>query len=105
MVGDGNLTPASLAVFATVWPLWGVLIAMVGAILLWLQSRANHVAALTLAAVAAVSFGMLGLTQGPGAAQTSMSVRLPSAFTPINRPASRSRIWAGITVCSNLPGA
>ena len=64
MVKAGTLTPSSLAVFAGIWPLWGLLTIALGA---WLLRRREASAAeLTLSAAAVAMIGMLTLAQGVG---------------------------------------
>lgn len=64
MVAAGTLTVPSLQVFATIWPLWGLLAIALG---LWLARRRDGSAtSLTLASSGSAAIGMLMLAQGVG---------------------------------------
>ena len=61
-----HLTEASLRVFASVWPLWGVLCCVLGGWLMFARTAHTSLRALALSSVATASIGMLALAQGVG---------------------------------------
>lgn len=64
LIKAGTLTTSSLHVFAGIWPIWGVLIAALGVLLL-LRAEIS-VAKLALASTAAAAISMLMIAQGVG---------------------------------------
>jgi len=66
MLADGRLTESFLRVIAGVWPLWGALAAVLGAVVLLRGREFATPRPLALASVATASLGMLALAQGIG---------------------------------------
>jgi len=66
LVRSGKLTESFLHVIAGVWPLWGALVALLGAWLLLRRRRFEAPRALALTSVASAAIGMLALAQGIG---------------------------------------
>lgn len=66
MVAAGRLTPQFLRVICGIWPVWGVLAAIVGLIVLFARRAHTSLRALALSSAAAAALGMLALAQGVG---------------------------------------
>lgn len=81
MLSDGRLTESFLHVVAGLWPLWGALAALLGAVLLLRGREFATPRALALASVATAAIGMLALAQdiGPYVDVTPAALRIKQA--------------------------
>ncbi|MBS0570238.1 MAG: glycosyltransferase family 39 protein [Proteobacteria bacterium] len=66
MLAEGRLTVQFLHVISGIWPLWGVLVAVVGLFVLCVPRAHSSLRTLALSSVAAAALGLLVLAQGIG---------------------------------------
>lgn len=66
LVQNGSFTSTEQHVMGGLWPLWGVLLLLLGAFVLAHPRAPLHLRALTLVAVAAISTGLLAIAQAAG---------------------------------------
>ena len=77
----GGFSPTEQAVIAGIWPLWGVLVALIGVFLLVHPRAHEQLPALALASAGAASLGMLAIAQavGPTVDVTAVAQRIRAA--------------------------